>query len=337
MAAARNATARAGLQRRHALVAIGATLASLNARADWRPTAQVEYIVPAAAGGAVDTYGRIMKKYFDDRGALGGQSFVISNKPGGRGMIAVAPVVQREGDGNIFTMLSTGFMLGQALGEFKHDLLSEFTIGPILFEEALAVAVRADSPLKTAGDLVTRLRADPASLRIAVAPGLNNHIHIGILKPLRMAGIPVERLTVAPFRSSAESVTALRGGHVDVVSASSTNVVTGVQSGALRVLAVSSAARLAGELASVPTWKEQGVDSVFVSVQGTLFPRGLSADQVAFWDTRFAELSKAPEWLAAMKQYDVTPRFMNSAQARAFVERELKEAARLTRDLGMTK
>ncbi|MBS0452789.1 MAG: tripartite tricarboxylate transporter substrate binding protein [Proteobacteria bacterium] len=337
MTGARISRPPSGLRRRDALIALGGALASLGAQAGWRPTGQVEYIIPAAAGGAVDTYGRIMKKHFDSQNALAGQTFIISNKPGGQGMIAVAPVVQRSGDGNVFTMLSTGFMLGQTLGEFKHDLLQDFTIGPIFFEESLAVAVRADSPLKTAGDLVARLRADPTSLRIAVAPGLNNHIHIGILKPLKAAGIAVERLTVAPFRSSAESVTALRGGHVDVVSASSTNVVTGVQSGALRVLAVSSSTRLAGALSNVPTWKEQGVDSVFVSVQGTLFPRGLSADQVTFWDARFAELSSAPEWLAALQQYDVTPRFMNSAQARVFVERELKESARLMRELGMIK
>lgn len=311
---------------------------ALSASADeWKPTGQVEYAVPAAAGGAVDTYGRVMKKIFDGRDALAGQTFIISNKPGGAGMIAVAPVVARPGDGNIFTMLSTGYMLNQVMGEFKHDLLKDFTIGPIFFEEALVVAVRADSPVQDAADLVARLKKDPTSLRIAVAPGFNNHIHIGILKPLKVAGIDTAKLTVAPFRSSAESVTALRGGHVDVVSSSSTNVVSGVQSGALRVLAVSSAERLGGALAKVPTWKEQGVDSVFTSVQGVLFPRGLSAEQIKFWDDRFRELSKSPDWLASMAQYEVTPRFMDHAQAQAYVTRELKSSSLLLRELGMVK
>ncbi|WP_295857685.1 tripartite tricarboxylate transporter substrate binding protein [uncultured Xylophilus sp.] len=305
--------------------------------ADWKPGGQVEYVIPAAAGGAVDTYGRVMKKVFDSSGALGGQSFIISNRPGGQGMIAVAPVVQRTGDATVFTMLSTGYMLGQVLGEFKHDLQKDFTIGPIFFEEALVVAVRADSPLKSGRDLVEHLKQDPASLRIAVAPTLNNHIHIGILKPLKVAGVDTGRLTVAPFRSSAESVTALRGGHVDVVSSSSTNVVTGVQSGALRVLAVSSRERLPGALAQVPTWREQGVDSVFTSVQGVLFPRGISAEQIAFWDRRMRELSNAPEWKAALQQYEVTPRFMDHTQAAAYVAEELQSSARLLRQLGMVR
>jgi putative tricarboxylic transport membrane protein len=323
---------------RKLLTAVAAALlASSSLAADWKPAGSVEYVIPAAAGGAVDTYGRVMKKVFDSREALGGQTFLISNRPGGQGMIAVAPVVQRTGDPTIFTMLSTGYMLGQVLGEFKHDLTKDFTIGPIFFEEALVVAVRADSPLKTAGDLVERLRKDPSSLRIAVAPGLNNHIHIGILKPLKVAGIDTGKLTVAPFRSSAESVTALRGGHVDVVSSSSTNVVSGVQSGALRVLAVSSRERLAGALAQVPTWREQGVESVFTSVQGVLFPRNLTPEQVAFWDQRMRELSTSPEWTAAMQQYEVTPRFMDHTQAAAYVAEELKLSARLLRELGMVK
>jgi putative tricarboxylic transport membrane protein len=324
------------LNRRGTLAVLLGALAGANAfAAPWKPTGQVEYVIPSAAGGAVDIYGRVMKKFFDTHGSLGGQAFIITNRPGGQGMIAAAPVVERPGDADIFTMLSTGFMLGQILGEYKHDLLKDFTIGPIFFEEALVVAVRADSPIKDAADMVARLKKDPGSLRVAVAPGLNNHIHIAILKPLKVAGVATDKMTVAPFRSSAESVVALRGGHVDVVSASAANVVTGVSSGALRVIAVSSAARLPGVLAKAPTWKEQGIDSVYTSVEGVLFPPGITAEQIGFWDDRFRELSRSPEWAATLQQYEVTPRFMDHVQARAYVASELQESARLLHTLGM--
>ncbi|VTU46511.1 Tripartite tricarboxylate transporter family receptor (plasmid) [Variovorax sp. SRS16] len=324
------------LNRRGILAVLLGSLLGANARAAaWKPTGQVEYVIPSAAGGAVDIYGRVMKKFFDTHGSLGGQAMIITNRPGGQGMIAAAPVVQRPGDADIFTMLSTGFMLGQILGDYKHDLLKDFTIGPILFEEALVVAVKADSPIRNAADMVARLKKDPGSLRIAVAPGLNNHIHIAILKPLKLAGVATEKLTVAPFRSSAESVVALRGDHVDVVSASAANLVTGVTSGALRVIAVSSAARLPGALAHVPTWKEQGIDSVYTSVEGILFPPRITAEQIAFWDERFRELSRSPEWAATLQEYEVTPRFMDHAQARAFVASELEESSRLLHALGM--
>ncbi|MHA7602655.1 Bug family tripartite tricarboxylate transporter substrate binding protein [Alicycliphilus sp. T452] len=318
------------------LAALG-SMQTAYAAAEWRPAGRVEYVIPAAAGGAVDIYGRVMKKILDANGAMAGQSFIISNKPGGQGMIAVAPLLQRPGDATIFSMMSTGFMLGQTLGDFKHDLLQDFTIGPIFFEEAIAVGVRADSPFKTVADLLAQLRRDPASVKIAIAPTLYNHIHIGILKPLSKAGVDVSRLTVAPFRASSESVAALMGGHVDVVSASSANLVAGIKNGTLRALAVSSASRLKGALSHVPTWKEQGVDSVFTSVQGTLFPKNLSPEQIRFWDEQFRRLSGSREWLETLEQYEVTPRFMDHAQATAFVREELKAAPALLRELGLNK
>lgn len=326
------------MQRRHLPAALAA-LASWQsaAAASWKPSGRVEYVIPAAAGGAVDIYGRVMKKILDANGALEGQTFVISNRPGGSGMIAAAPLLQRPGDAHIFTMLSSGFMLGQVLGQFKHDLLRDFTIGPIFFEEALAVAVRADSPFKSGADLVAQLRRDPASVRIAVAPNLLNHIHIGLLKPLAAAGVDAERLTVAAFRASSESVVALMGGHVDVVSSSAANVVEGVRNGSLRALAVTSEQRLKGTLAQVPTWKEQGVNAVFTSVQGVYFPKDMSAAQMAFWDAQFQRMAATPEWLQTLAQYEVTPRFMNHVQANAYVKNEISSATALLRELKLLK
>ncbi|WP_165971595.1 tripartite tricarboxylate transporter substrate binding protein [Cupriavidus sp. L7L] len=324
--------------RRHLVSLLGILIAATSATAEeWKPTNRVEYIIPAGAGGAVDNYGRIMKQALDSRGVWGDQVLIISNKPGGQGMIAAAPLLQRPGDATVFTMLSTGQMLAQVQGEFKHDLLNDFTIGPIFFEEAIGVAVRADSPIQTAADLVAQLRRAPSSLKIAVAPGLNNHIHIGILKPLKAASVDTSKLTVAPFRSSAESVAALLGGHVDVASASAANLLSGVRNKTLRVIAVSSSTRLKGTLAHVPTWKEQGVNSVFTSIQGVLFPKNLSPEQIRFWDKTFRMLSTSREWAGALEQYEVTPRFMDHAQARAYVAEQLKASAVLVRELELTK
>ena len=61
--------------------------------------------------------------------------------------------------------------------------------------------------------------------------------------------------------------------------------------GSLRALAVSSEQRLKGTLAQVPTWKEQGVNAAFTSVQGVYFPKDLSAAQIAFWDAQFQRMA----------------------------------------------
>jgi len=305
------------------------------AMAQWQPTAQVEYIVPAGPGGAVDTYARSMRLAFDETGALHGQNFIVSNRPGGDGLIALNPLAQQPGNAHLMTLLSSGYMLRQAQGNFKYDLTRDFTMGPILFEEVLGVAVRADSPWRSAADLVARLREDPGALRIAVAPYLYNHIHIGILQPLHAAGIATDKLTVAPFRSSAESVTALYGDHVDVVSASVGNLAAGVKGGMLRILAIASERRLEGELSFVPTWREQGIDGVLTSVQGVLFPHGLTEDQRTFWDARFQALSQSPQWRATLARYDVTPRYMDHREAEQFIREQLDRNQALMRELGL--
>ena len=64
-----------------------------------------------------------------------------------------------------------------------------------------------------------------------MAPALGQNTHMAIAKPLKVAGVAVDKLTIAPFRSSGESVTALIGGHVDVVSATAPVILPQVAAG----------------------------------------------------------------------------------------------------------
>ncbi|MNY42173.1 hypothetical protein D3C86_1770380 [compost metagenome] len=87
----------------------------------------------------------------------------------------------------------------------------------------------------------------------------------------------------------------------------------------------------------MPTWKEQGVNAAFTSVQGVYFPKDLGAAQIAFWDTQFQRMAASPEWLNTLAQYEVTPRFMNHTQASAYVQNEIKTSTALLRDLKLLK
>jgi putative tricarboxylic transport membrane protein len=142
----------------------------------------------------------------------------------------------------------------------------------MLVEETTLVAVRTDSPFKTAKDLLAALKRDPGSVKIAVAPLKGLNTHLAIAKPLKVAGIDITKLTVVPFRSSADSMSALLGGHVDVVSATGPTVVPMAQAGKVRILVSAAPVRGTGPLAAVPTWREQGVAADYVSYNGVLLP-----------------------------------------------------------------
>lgn len=302
---------------------------------EWRPERTVEYIVPAGPGAALDASARQMKEIFD-RERLLGVNMVVTNKPGGAGLVALSTLQARPGDAHPLVTLTHSSINNRIVGEVPVGY-EDFTPLAILFDEAITVVVRADSPLRDGRDLVEALRKDPAALSIGVATSVGNHIHTAIAKPLKTAGVAVAQMRVVPFKSSAESMNNLVGGHIDVVSASAINVGTLLKAGRIRVLAVASAQRLGGELSAVPTWREQGVDAVYSSSQGVLGARGLSPAQVRFWEDCFRRLSEHPDWKAFVVRNHWTPRYMGAAQAKAYLDAEAASARTLLTELGLAK
>lgn len=325
--------------RRRLLSGFGAAALALGSQGSlaqtWRPERTVEYIVPAGPGAALDTAARQIKDILDRERMLG-VNMVVSNKPGGAGMVAYSSLQARPGDAHPLVTLTHSSINNRIVGEVAVGY-EDFTPLAILFDEAITVVVRADSPLRDGRDLVEALRKDPAALSVGVATSVGNHIHAAIAKPLKTAGVAVAQMRVVPFKSSAESLNNLVGGHIDVVSASAVNVGTMLKAGRVRVLAVASAQRLSGDLASVPTWREQGVDAVYSSSQGVLGAKGLSAAQVQFWEGVFRRLSDHPDWKAFVVKNHWTPRYMGAAEAKAYLDAEAASARILLTDLGLAK
>ena len=199
----------------------------------WQPTQAVNYLISVAPGGSVDLYARGIKNALESLALVNGQTVLPDNKPGAAGLLALQVMQRNAGNAHYLATFHTGGIAGQVTGMLKADVRDYVPVA-MLVEETTLVAVRDDSPLKTARDLVDALKRNPASVKIAVAPlpGLNTHL--AIAKPLKVAGVDVSRLTVVPFRSSGDSMTALLGGHVDVVSATGPTVVPLVAAGKVR-------------------------------------------------------------------------------------------------------
>lgn len=284
----------------------------------WQPSRPIEYVVSSGPGAALDTAARKLKSMLERR-KLVTQPIIITNKSGGSGVIALNTLVAHPGDAHWLTSFTSGMVNARAIGEMAVTY-AEMTPIAVLFEEAIFVAVRADSPLKTAKDLVDKLKAQPASLSIGVATAVGNHIHIGIAKPLKVAGVDVSKLTVVPYKSSGESMNALLGGHVDVVSASAPNLLTQYQAGTIRLLAVATVQRVPGVLAAVPTWKEQGVNATYTSVQGVLGPKGMTQEQILFWERTLATVAESEEWNQLLETQIWRPRFMKSGEMKKYLD-----------------
>jgi putative tricarboxylic transport membrane protein len=206
----------------------------------WKPTQTINYVIGVAAGGSVDLYARGIKYALETLNLVNGQTVVADNKPGAGGLLALQQLQRSRGNAHNLGTFHTGSLAGQVTGILKADM-REFVPVAMLVEETTLVAVRADSPFKTAKDLLAALRRDPGSVKIAVAPLKGLNTHLAIAKPLKVAGIDITKLTVVPFRSSADSMSALLGGHVDVVSATGPTVVPMAQAGKVRIIASAAA------------------------------------------------------------------------------------------------
>lgn len=323
-----------------AAAALAACVAAMTAgpaaaQTAWKPERNVEIISGTAAGGAVDRANRTVQRIWQEKNIVDAPTVVV-NKPGGGNTIAWNYINQHAGDGHYVSIAPYTLLTNRIVGTSPMTW-SDFSIISLLFNEHITVAVRADSPVKTAADLVARLKKEPSSLSIAVASTLGNHIHIGIAKPLKTAGVDIKKLKVVAFKSSGDSITALLGGHIDVVSSTTPNVVAQLQAGKIRVIAIGSPARLPGALAGVPTWKEQGVNDAFNASQGAIGPKGLTAPQLAFWESAFQKLSQTEEWKKELALNYWEGNFRTGKEAAKYYAEQATELREILTDLGLAR
>lgn len=305
------------------------------AQTAWKPERNVEIISGTAAGGAVDRANRAVQRIWQEKKIVE-VSTTVMNKPGGGNTIAWNYINQHSGDGHYVSIAPYTLLTNKLVGTSPLTW-SDFTPISLLFNEYMTVSVRADSPIKTGADLVERLKKDPSSLSIAVASTLGNHIHIGIAKAMKAAGVDIRKMKVVAFKSSGESVTNLLGGHIDVVSSTTPNVIAHLQAGKIRVIAISSAQRAPGALAAVPTWKEQGIDGTFSASQGAIGPKGLSAAQLAFWEGAFQKLSQSEEWKNELAASYWDANYLPAKETAKYYETQAAELRTILTDIGLTK
>jgi putative tricarboxylic transport membrane protein len=110
-----------------------------------------------------------------------------------------------------------------------------------------------------------------------------------------------------------------------------------VQGGKLRMLGISSARRLVGPLAQVPTLKEQGVDVVLANWQGVFGPPKLAPAQVAYWDSVFGRLVKTDEWRRDQDQNLWESDYFASAEYARFLKTDFEQARAVFSELGLAR
>ena len=326
----RNAN-KVNLRRGCALLAAALSAAPALAQ-EWKPERNVDIVVNSGAGGAADRQARFVQKSLQ---ALPGiPSITVTNRGGGGGIVALTYITQHPGDAHYLSTLSTAIVTNQITGVTK---LSFRDVTPlnILMREYVIATVRIDSQIASTQELLARLRKDPTSVSFgfATARGNQNHIVIGMIA--RAAGVDPKVLKTVIFASGAQGLTAVLGGHVDMLVGTPGTALPQVEAGKVRVLGISSASRQTGKLAAVPTFREQGVDAVYYAWRGFLLPRGATPAQIAFWEQAFAKIVQGETWKKDLEDNAWADDLRGAAETRKHLEAELELLSRMMVELGV--
>jgi tripartite-type tricarboxylate transporter receptor subunit TctC len=239
----------------------------------WPAEKPVTMVVPFPPGGSTDQIARTLAPKLQEK--LGG-SFIIDNKPGATGTIGAGIVKRAAPDGYTLFVSSLGpFVIAPHLiKNVPYDPGKDFDLLTVAVQAPNVLVVPAASPVKSVGELVARLQAQPGKMTFASSGnGSSDHLTAELFwLQTGTSGIHV------PYKGGGPAMSDLLGGQVDASFQNINSVVPHVKTGKLRALAVTSAKR-STLLPDVPTLGEAGVKGADVySWQAFAAPKGLPAD-----------------------------------------------------------
>jgi tripartite-type tricarboxylate transporter receptor subunit TctC len=270
-----------------ALLAIVAPPAS--AQADSYPSRPIRFIVIVAPGGGLDATARRLATRLS---AKLGQQVIVENKVGAGGNIATQYVAKSPPDGYTFLLTSNGHTLNPLIYATPgYDWQKDFVPVMEITEGPVVIVTQPTSPYKTLKDVVDTARANPGKLSYAHGGlGLPPHIAMEMLNQ----AANVDIVNVA-YKGAGPAVTDTLGGHVPLAILSLAGATPFIESGQLRALASSGAARWP-TLPNVPTIAELGYpDVVYLNWQGIFAPVGTPPEIVARMQKEVSAVLAEPE------------------------------------------
>lgn len=215
------------------------------------PSRPIRLIVPYAAGGSTDVFARQLGQELSTRT---GQPVIVENKTGGMSVPAVQTLLQSPSDGHTFAILeSVTVAVNQFL--YKRPPYDPAVLQPAakLFESALGLVVAPDFPANSVQDFVKRVKDKPGMAYGSA--GMGTVLHLMMEAFLERAG--AQTMTHVPYRGGLPAVQDLMAGQVSAVMVDLPTIVQHVQTGKLRLLAVTSPTR-AKQFPDTPTFAEAG-------------------------------------------------------------------------------
>ncbi len=291
------------------------------------PTRPVQVIVPATAGGPVDTAVRMIAPALE---TVLGQSVVLLNRPGASGTLGMHDVATAEPNGyTIGQGVNSIFTITRISGTTVPFTLDDFSLLGNYATDVSVLAVSADAPWRTFDDIVDYVHSNPGKLNYASAGA-------GTVSSLSMQALAHQfKLTMVavPFQGGAQLTTAILGRQVDVGMVPYTTGAAMFAAGKLRALVTTAPQRLP-KLPDVPTFAEKSITANGLNlIMGLYAPRGLSDAIRGTLVDAVAKAAKDPSFVAKIEAVGLFGQYEEPAIARSRLESEYSDIVALSRAL----
>ncbi len=254
------------------------------------PAKPIRFIVPFPPGGGTDSLTRLVANKLTETLKW---NFVVENKPGAGGNVALDTTAKAVPDGYTLVMAQTDNVVLNPLlySKLTYDPVKDLVPVGLVASGPAVLVVRADSPYKTLADVVAAAKAAPAKLTFA-SPGLGTVSHLISELWQKSSGM---KLTHVPYRGLSQALPDVLSGQVDMYMGSIPTLQGHIKGGKVRALAVTTAKR-SPVLPQVPTYTESGIPGVeLASVWGVMAPAGTPQNVIQRLNTEINKVLQQPD------------------------------------------
>jgi tripartite-type tricarboxylate transporter receptor subunit TctC len=295
------------------------------------PDRPISIVVPFPPGGVADLTARPVAAALEKtlKNPVG-----VVNKTGAAGAVGMQFVAASRPDGyTLLLALSSISIIPEAdrlFGRAPAFTVDQFEPIALISADPTVLVVRAESPWKTAAEFIADARKRPGQITYS-SSGVYGTLHMAMELLQQAAGI---KLRHVPYPGGGPAVTALLGGHVDLLASGPSVVLPHIKAGKLRALAGWGDQRVAA-LPDVPTFKELGYPGAEFYIWAGLFaPRGTPEPVLARLREAMRAVVGDPDFKAAMEKLETPVTFKQGAEFRQFFEADARRLADGVRRVG---
>lgn len=280
------------------------------------PTRTITLVSPQSPGTAMDVLARI---YADKLAKLRGTPFVVSNRPGGGGIIAAQTVTAAAADGYSVLVANSGHpILGALNKKLSFNPTADFTPIAMIGETPALVVVIPGLGVRTLREFVALAKTKPGEIKYSSA-GIGTATHIAGAYFAHQAGIQMLHI---PYKNGSDGIADMLAGRVESVFAPPAFTLSLLQERKLVALAVSQAMDLHDPI-EVPSARSAAIDYDYSTWYGFLIGAKTPPPVVATLSQAIAEASEDPELKAKIVAQGISPRFKPAAEFSVHIQSEM--------------